>query len=1297
MSCKQEEGFSENLKKKKLYKSKYLIFITLLLVVLGISGISIAETLVGDNQITGLNVTPDPIRLGSTAYIQYTLGQNGYVFINVYKENGEHVKTLLNNILKNAGSQTQSWDGKDITGKLVPDGNYRFLVEARNSTGGLIGQAEKTVLAARTPGISLVNDAPDPFNPLNGDQAAINYTLSSDAIVTVTILKGSTPVRTVVASEFKSAGANSAVWDGKDINNVIAGDATYTYQIDAVNPLVPTFKSTYRSTTVLEKEAPQVTDFTVTPDPFKITSATMTVRYTLSENATVTARIYDSTGNVVQTLLNGAAKNAGYNSLTWDGKDSGGNYITEGIYSVVINAVDNYGKSSGNQSRSFAAGYQPIISNADISPNPYNPTDLANNTATISFEIYREDLVTVEILSGSVPVRTIIASQTAAAGVKTVTWDGKDDAGNLVVDGTYYFQITAVSPTVNTFKTIYKNSFSNDKGAPIVTELTTTPDPYKLGIGTPLTIRYNLSEDATVSIDIYNGDNIIRTLAVNQAKKIGSNLATWDGKDNSNNPVGEGNYKVVVKAVDPFNQKGEATVTVAAGFLPTISNAGNTPGIFNPTVDMNTNVYFDISNDASVTVTILKGYTPVRTILANVLKSAGTVTVNWDGKDDSSQPVSDGSYTYQIDAASPTVASFKSTNKGDIIVEANNPAFTDISISPSVAKIGTNATFRYTLSEPATITAQVVNFTGQVVRDFSAETKVSGGFYSMVWDTRDNSGNLVTTGNYTLKINATDNFSKTGTAEFAFQVGEVPVISNAVAVPQSFNPAAGNKTTISYNLSQRSYATVKIYDTNNAIWKTLYHSKDVTGSDSVSWDGKNDKGQIVNGTYIFKIDATSVVGSFRAQQVSETVYVSGDVITPPNPSTCTGCHLNYPASHPIANCAGCHSNDVPIQDCASCHPNWSHDGNILTKYECSYCHDPKYSYKIPSHPADINSIHVASLASDCQKCHLATLNIEHPKHKNAVTNLPLDCNTCHQSTVAKVVYAIANKQKNCDACHANSGHESMHTPTGIQTDCTKCHIDSLTQEHLNNPKTQTDPVTGKPKPWTCDTCHASSNTTVQQAIYNKDRNCSTCHTQANHEAVHTTMVLDANCTTCHINSLTQEHLNNPKTQTDPVTGKPKPWTCDTCHNSTNPIVAGAVYTDNKQCAACHRQGHNMNLTETTDIPLYAGLSWTTPIDALIWAGESWMPDEFVNGGKVLISNRSNAANFTGDNVWQFYQAQMPAKGWTLTSDAPAAGADFFKVTFTNGTHKALIWFYGGENHNASPVLASGYRIEIIYK
>jgi hypothetical protein len=615
-------------------------------------------------------------------------------------------------------------------------------------------------------------------------------------------------------------------------------------------------------------------------------------------------------------------------------------------------------------------------------------------------------------------------------------------------------------------------------------------------------------------------------------------------------------------------------------------------------------------------------------------------------------------------------------------------------------KIGSTATFRYSVSEPAAIQAEVIDVNGNAVKTFPTENKATGS-YSISWDTKNNSGAAVSPAGYTLKITAADADGLSGVGQLGFQAGIAPTISGVAANPPSIDLSQGERsTTISYTVDVESYVTVKALDSYGQVWKNLIMNKKVSGTDSVVMDVYNGDTPMT-GTLGYSIDASSVIGYFRAQTASGSILVGGGA---PGPINCTDCHIGYPKVHPMTNCFGCHGNDEPIQNCAACHQGISHsDGSVLTKFQCIYCHNDSYPEKIPAGHGDIVPIHDTALATDCRACHDQNLSVEHPLHQNDL-GVAYDCNVCHSDTASQSVKdAVENGTKECSACHgANaSGHDAVHTPTGIAAGCTNCHLDSLTQEHLNNPTTQTG------NSWTCDTCHGTSaSQEVKAAISTGDKTCAACHTSADHQVVHQTNNLDDKCTTCHNNNLVDEHLTNAETQTDPATGQLKGWNCDTCHAGTNNLVVGAIATNNTQCAACHRSGHGLSFTENVlvDIPLYQnaadpaypnGYIWSPPQDAFIWAGESWMPDEFLIGGKLVMSSRRTGV--LAQDVYNYYFNALTNKGWVGPSTAPGFADNFFDVIFTKDIHKAKIMFYGGAYHEAAPVVPGGYRIEILYK
>jgi flagellar hook assembly protein FlgD len=760
--------------------------------------------------------------------------------------------------------------------------------------------------------------------------------------------------------------------------------------------------------------------------------------------------------------------------------------------------------------------------------------------------------------------------------------------------------------------------------------MTVTPSPFKIGGGS-VTIKFTISENANVTVDVFSGTTLVKNLATNQAKLAGTVSMTWDGTYSSTQYVADGEYTVKVRAVDSIGNSGEASANVTGAAVPAVTGVAVSPAIFNPPDDGNAVLEFSVSRAAYVTVNILKSTMVVKTITTNTLLAPDIVhNFTWDGTDNNNKLLADGTYIFQIDAVSPTVSTYKSTVKTNIIVEAASPTVTGLSVTPTIVKVGFPATLRYTVSEPATITVSILKSDGTAVRTFPDEIKIASGSFTKTWDAKDDYGINVPDGGYKLKVDVVDNYFNPGSAEFVFSIGDIPVITGVSAVPNDINLDAMEFTKISYTVSTRSIVNVSILDSLNKAFKVVSLNKDVTASDAVYWDGYGTLGVCVPGTYTYKIEATSKVGTFKAVPVTGSLVVTG---TPgAKAKACIDCHTDYPTAHPMTNCASCHGAPAPLENCVQCHqlptPHIlqsrlvNYHTSVIDARVCKTCHTPTYS-TVPSHSADLHAFHNATLAEDCLRCHRASISAEHPRRLDA-TGKALDCNTCHKST---------------------------------------------------------DPV-------------------VQQAIVNNDTACGACHsTTIDHETLHETTLIDANCTTasgCHKQSLTQEHLNNPLTQTDAVTGLPNNLTCETCHTSRDPKVIGSLNTGNKHCAACHTQGHNFNFAEPipADIPLYLGYFWSTPQDANLWAGETKVPAEFLIGGKVIISNR--VAGVTGTQITDYYINEMFNQGWTETAITSYSGPAIC-LQYAKDRRKAIIWAYGGSYLDDPTELPGGWRIEIVYQ
>ena len=81
--------------------------------------------------------------------------------------------------------------------------------------------------------------------------------------------------------------------------------------------------------------------------------------------------------------------------------------------------------------------------------------------------------------------------------------------------------------------------------------------------------------------------------------------------------------------------------------------------------------------------------------------------------------------------------------------------------------------------------------------------------------------------------------------------GGKPVVSDIKTDPINFSPHSSphdsipNSTTISYALSKDANITIRIFDSNNTLVRTLDEGLKPSGANTAVWDGKNDYAELV--------------------------------------------------------------------------------------------------------------------------------------------------------------------------------------------------------------------------------------------------------------------------------------------------------------------------------------------------------------------------------------------------------------------------------------------------------------------
>jgi hypothetical protein len=207
--------------------------------------------------------------------------------------------------------------------------------------------------------------------------------------------------------------------------------------------------------------------------------------------------------------------------------------------------------------------------------------------------------------------------------------------------------------------------------------------------------------------------------------------------------------------------------------------------------------------------------------------------------------VPDGVYGYTIDAVDDQ--SNRTELRGSVMVDTRKP-LSLASPTPGTTLAGTAALTAVQLADYSLTTY----FYGTYAYWFRADGgsgfidylhQQSDGTWTGSWDT-----NTVLNGSYEIRIYTSYSDSRGGYKSLWTPVGSVTV-DNGIAIrdatdnPDSFSPNADNQSDvnrISYTLSKDARLTVKVYDSADALVRTVLNNQaQSSGYQYADWDGKN--------------------------------------------------------------------------------------------------------------------------------------------------------------------------------------------------------------------------------------------------------------------------------------------------------------------------------------------------------------------------------------------------------------------------------------------------------------------------
>ncbi|MFH1284320.1 MAG: hypothetical protein ABIH78_01890, partial [Candidatus Peregrinibacteria bacterium] len=212
------------------------------------------------------------------------------------------------------------------------------------------------------------------------------------------------------------------------------------------------------------------------PSAGETVTATFQVKTPETATATVTAAVTDANGNLVKNgltvrktseILAATPTVTTYYITQWNGKNSSGNTVAEGYYTITVTAINTYGTDT-ETTRVYVQGSSvtpppvlgeaPEVSALAVTPAAFAPED--GETTEIEFSVDKDAYLEVVVKSSNTVVKTFSTYDGTVLYDNSdfsLIWNGKDNDGNYVNDGAYTVYVTA------------KNSYGSDTDTKAVT------------------------------------------------------------------------------------------------------------------------------------------------------------------------------------------------------------------------------------------------------------------------------------------------------------------------------------------------------------------------------------------------------------------------------------------------------------------------------------------------------------------------------------------------------------------------------------------------------------------------------------------------------------------------------------------------------------------------------------------------------------------------------------------------------------------------------------------------------------
>jgi flagellar hook assembly protein FlgD/outer membrane protein OmpA-like peptidoglycan-associated protein len=502
----------------------------------------------GDNILDTVLLEPEvPVRTGISRWS-----------LEVKDETGRVRRRYEDNV---APTGTIAFDGKDDRGASLPEGRYHAELKVLYINGNNPSAESAPFFIDITPPTAVINIDNRIFSP-NGDGVKDRVTITQETSLEENWYGTITDIDGNIIYQYKwiDRAEISVSWDGRNEKGSLMDDGFYFYQLSTVDRAgnhgeserlrfeLNTEETEVILTTSLDYFSPNGDGTKDTIDILPRLKGSRRVRdYTLS--------ILDENRN---EIFNRKGTGDVPESFRWDGFSDIGNRAPDGSYTAVLEVTNLNGNRNTAETQAFVIDTVPPGLELTMEYDIFSPEgDGYKDTITFSVKNpTHEELWESRIVDSE---GTTVKNMAWRGLAKDFEWDGTDNAGNSVADGTYTYHIFSTDRAGNFFEA-ESGAVVLDTG---VTRLFITTDTDKLspngdGLFEEIAFTTIVSRKEGLEswkVEIVGTDGSVRKV-FSGTERIPQKII-WNGVSEDGKKI-EGEYKAVFSAVYTKGNRPEA-------------------------------------------------------------------------------------------------------------------------------------------------------------------------------------------------------------------------------------------------------------------------------------------------------------------------------------------------------------------------------------------------------------------------------------------------------------------------------------------------------------------------------------------------------------------------------------------------------------------------------------------------------------------------------------------------------------------------------------------------------------------